>query len=230
LNYSLFFRKGVEHYREARWQDAALELHNAANAADNSSQWAEALYWVILSRLAAQDYYSALREMDTLAAGAPASSRLSDILFHRARVYYHLGYHEEAVMLFTEYSNNLSPGGESRKAVAFYWIGECLYSMGQFSKAEEYFNMVIENYPGSSRFDASVERVNLIRQKKIETELLALLKWSHEESLRTAEEYQRMERTYEQALNAYQKRLAEAHETIRLLESRLAFSEARNTD
>ena len=49
----------------------------------------------------------------------------------------------------------------------------------------------------------------LIERKNIETELLKLLKWSHEESLKTVEEYQRRERSYEQAIVAYQKRIAE---------------------
>jgi len=43
-----------------------------------------------------------------------------------------------------------------------------------------------------------------------ENELLTLLKWSHEESLRVIEEFQRREKAYEQALSVYQRRLSEA--------------------
>jgi predicted XRE-type DNA-binding protein len=49
----------------------------------------------------------------------------------------------------------------------------------------------------------------LIRHLKVEAELLALLQWSHEESLRTSEEFQRTIRTYEHLLNLYQRRIAE---------------------
>ena len=49
----------------------------------------------------------------------------------------------------------------------------------------------------------------MIKQKKIESELLALLQWSHEEALRTSEDYQKTIRTYEYTLNMYQKRIAE---------------------
>jgi hypothetical protein len=51
--------------------------------------------------------------------------------------------------------------------------------------------------------------VALISQKKIEAELLSILKWTHEESLKTVEEYQRRERSYDQAIIAYQKRIAD---------------------
>jgi len=50
----------------------------------------------------------------------------------------------------------------------------------------------------------------------VETELLSLLKWSHEESLKTMEEYQRRERSYDQALIAYQKRIADMLKNTRL--------------
>jgi len=54
-----------------------------------------------------------------------------------------------------------------------------------------------------------VYRLALIDQKQIEAELLELLKWTHEEALNTMEEYQRRERSYEQALISYQKRIAD---------------------
>jgi hypothetical protein len=51
--------------------------------------------------------------------------------------------------------------------------------------------------------------LNLIKKKKIEAELLALLKWSHEESLKSMGEYQEREKNYELAVSSYQKRLSE---------------------
>ena len=67
----------------------------------------------------------------------------------------------------------------------------------------------------------------MIRQKKVEIELLDLIKYSHEESLRTAEEYQRRERTYEQALNSYQKRISELLANSRLSDLEVSNSEYR---
>jgi TolA-binding protein len=97
----------------------------------------------------------------------------------------------------------------ARKSAALYWIGECLYAMGQLDYARDVFTIVTDEYPRSAKYEASTYRIGLIGQKMIEEELLALLKWSHEESLKSIEEYQRRERSYDQALIAYQKRIAE---------------------
>jgi hypothetical protein len=55
--------------------------------------------------------------------------------------------------------------------------------------------------------EAASYRLSLLEFKKREEELLRLLKWSHEEFLRTVEEYQRREKAYDQALTAYQQRV-----------------------
>ncbi|MDR1576578.1 MAG: tetratricopeptide repeat protein [Treponema sp.] len=207
--FSLRFLAGINLYRESSWLEAAAELRAAQELAETRREWAEALYWVVLSELAASDYGSALRDMDDLEKRVPESGRNADMVYHRARAYYYLGYYDEAIVLFKKYADGAGEGGESRKAAAMYWIGECLYSMGQLERAADFFTIVVDRYPGSVKYEAATYRLELVKQKKIESELLTMLKWSHEESLRTVEEYQRREKTYDQALNAYQKRLAE---------------------
>ena len=88
-------------------------------------------------------------------------------------------------------------------------MAECLFAMGQFEDAERFYSWVLASYPESPKREVSSYRIDLIKQKKIESELLALLQWSHEESLRTSEDYQRRMRTYEFTINSYQRRIAE---------------------
>jgi TolA-binding protein len=221
------FQIGMSRYQESRWLEAAAEFRAAQEASGGLREWTEALYWVILSEMAASDFGSALQDMEALEKGAAGSGRAADLVYHRAWAYYSLGYYEEALPLFRRYADSAGPGGESRKAAALYWMGECLYALGQLDKAAEFFNTIVTDYPGSPKYDASVYRIDLIKQKKIETELLALLKWSHEESLRTAEEYQRKERTYEQAMNAYQRRIAELLKDTRVSDLENANAEYR---
>jgi TolA-binding protein len=104
-------------------------------------------------------------------------------------------------------------------------MGECLYSLGQLNKALDVFSLIVEQYPQSVKYEASSYRLALINQKKVEIELLSILKWTHEESLKTVEEYQRRERTYDQAIIAYQKKIAEM-----LRDSHLADLESSNAD
>jgi TolA-binding protein len=174
--------------------------------------WARALYWVILSELAYTDYGSAVRDMDDLERIAPLTTYTRDMAYHRGRVYFNQGYFESALFLFRRYLDTVYDSDretEDRRAAAFFWMGECLYTMGQFDEALKFYNWVVEKYPQSPKIDISVYRIDLIKQKKIETELLALLQWSHEESLRTSEDFQRQMRIYEYTLNQYQRRIAE---------------------
>ena len=206
------YQRGVQLYKASRWHEAAAEFRYAQEIAANNDDFAQALYWVILTELALGDYGSAVRDMDALDKAAPGSPYAKEMVFHRARTYFNNGYFEDALVLFKRYGDGI-PSADTeaadRKAAAFFWMGECLYSMGQYDEAEKFYSWVISKYPASPKVEISTYRIDLIKQKKIEAELLALLRWSHEESLKTSEEYQRKIKTYESTLNIYQRRIAE---------------------
>jgi TolA-binding protein len=180
-----------------------------------------------MTELAAGNYENSIRAMDELKRISPDNAKYADLTYHRGRACYYLGRYDEAITLFRAYTDNITvdgPGESARKPAAFYWMGECLYSLGQLDKAQDVFSLIVEQYPQSVKYEAASYRLALINQKKIEVELLSLLKWTHEESLRTVEEYQRRERAYDQAIVAYQKKIAEM-----LQDSYLAELESSNT-
>jgi tetratricopeptide (TPR) repeat protein len=205
--YAQRLQRGVGLYRESRFREAIDELRLAQVQAANANQNSEALYWLALAELSAADYESALRDMDALERSG--GNRTLDISYHRGRAYYYLGYYDEAMALLYEYATKAGTEEKARISAAYYWVGECLLSLGQLDRAKDFFTVITEQYPDSVKYEASSYRLALISQKKVEAELLALIKWSHEESLKTIEEYQRRERTYDQALNAYQRQIAE---------------------
>jgi TolA-binding protein len=215
---------GINLYGAGKWKEAVAELRRFHAETRDANQKAEALYWIALAELASGEYEASIRTMDELEGTAPLSQIRQEIPYHRGRSYYYLGRYDEAVVLFRAYSDSLNSGGTgddviaARKSAALYWMGECLYAMGQLEKAQEIFLLILEQYPQSVKFEASSYRIALIDQKKIEMELLSLLKWSHEESLKTIEEYQRRERSYDQALVAYQKRISDMLKDGRLAE------------
>jgi TolA-binding protein len=216
---------GVRLYGEGKWREAVIELRRAQAEAANPEQRGEVLYWIALAELAAGEYGAAVRDMEELVRIAPASPRRAELPYHTGRAYYYLGRYDEAVVLLKDYSGRVGEGEDSRKSASLYWIGECLYALGQLDKARDIFMVITEQYPQSAKFEAASYRIDLINQKKVEIELLDLLKWSHEESLRTMEEYQRRERSYDQALIAYQKRIADM-----LKDTRLADLETANAN
>ena len=210
--YARRLQNGSQLYALSHWKEAAMEFRRAQELAQNMNEWSQSLYWVILSQLALSDYGSALRDMDDLQRRAPNSSYSRDMIYHRARVYFIQGYYEDALVLFNRYNASTADSDRvsaDRRAASFFWMGESLYSMGQFDEAEKFFSWVLARYPQSPKVEAAAYRVDLIKQKKIEAELLALLQLSHEEALRTSEDYQRTIRTYEHTLNIYQRRIAD---------------------
>ena len=212
VDYLRRIQNGAQLYEMSRWYESAAEFRRAQEIAGNINDWSQALYWVILSELAYTDYGSALRDMDSLEGAAPNSSFNRDMLYHRGRVYFNQGFFDEALLSFRRFTDVISdedPEAADRRAAAYFWMGECLYTMGKFDQAESFYSWVVTVYPKSPKFEAASFRIDLIRQKKIEVELLALLQWSHEEALRTSEDYQRQIRTYEYTINAYQRRIAD---------------------
>jgi tetratricopeptide (TPR) repeat protein len=203
-------QEGIRLYGEGRWREAVVELRRVQAA--EPGRRAEALYWIFLSELAAGEYAAAIRDIEELERIDPQNPRNAEISYHKGRVLYYMGRYDEAAVLLKAYADGIdeiSPEDETRKAAALYWIGECLFSLGQLDRAFEIFSLVADRYPQSVKFEAASYRIALINQKKVESELLTILKWSHEESLKTVEEYQRRERSYDQAIIAYQKRIAE---------------------
>jgi TolA-binding protein len=222
------YQNGTQLYQAANWRAAAVAFRSAQENASSLDDWARALYWVILSELAYTDYGSAVRDMDDLERIAPLSTYTRDMVYHRGRVYFNQGYFEDALFLFRRYLDSVYDSDketEDRRAAAFFWMGECLYTMGQFDEALKFYNWIVDKYPQSPKIDISIYRIDLIKQKKIEAELLALLQWSHEESLRTSEDFQRQIRTYEYTLSQYQRRLAELTGATNW-ESQLQFDDA----
>ena len=199
----------IQFYGEGKWQEAVIELRRVQGTAPDREQEAEALYWISLAELSAGAYEASLTDMETLERIAGTGGRSGELPYHKGRVLYYLGRYDESIVLLKAYADGVGEGNDSRKSASLYWIGECLFSLGQLDRAGEVFTLITEEYPRSVKFEAAKYRLALIKQKKIEAELLALLKLSHEESLKTTEEYKRRERTYDLALVAYQKRIAE---------------------
>lgn len=214
---------GIGLFGEGKWREAVVEFRRASAEAAGPGEAAEALYWIALAELSAGEHEAALTELDELLRLDPKGARSAEAAYQKGRALFYLGRYDSAVTIFKAYADTVAEGG--KKAAALYWMGECLFALGRMEDARTAFSVVVDRHPGSVKFEASSYRIALIDQKKIETELLKLLKWSHEESLRTVEEYQRRERSYEQAIVAYQKRIADM-----LKDTRLADLERSNAD
>jgi Tfp pilus assembly protein FimV len=93
---------------------------------------------------------------------------------------------------------------------SLYWSGECLYALGRLEEAERAFQAVVQNFPSSVKVEASAYRISLIGLEYRQRELLKLLTWSHEESLRSVEDFRRREKAYEASIALYQKQISDS--------------------
>lgn len=218
---------GLDAYAKSDWSTAILSFRKATTLPESG---AEPWYWLIMAELSAEDYATALQDIDRFAVSFPSESRIPDTQYQKGRVLYILGRYEDSIRALYAYITAFS--GHSMVPSGYYWIGECLFSVGRFAESRSIFSALVEKYPESVKREAAVYRISLIDETAKQDELLKLLKMSHEESLRIIEDYQRREKTYEQAINAYQRRISDMIKDTRLgeLEKQLGDEKVRNSE
>jgi len=201
-------RRGIELFANARYAEALPIFDSLFLDPYSGSLRAEGAYWSAMTLLASGDPAAAEKVIESFLAAFPGHERTPEMIYHKARAAFLRKDYERAISGFQSYIAAF-PAGDQVSASVF-WSAECLYSLGRLTDAEKLYRTIGERYPDSVKAEAARYRLNLIQFKYREDELLTLLKWSHEESLRIIEEFQRREKAYEQALEVYQKRYGEA--------------------
>ncbi|MCX7655442.1 MAG: tetratricopeptide repeat protein [Treponemataceae bacterium] len=222
-DYGTSLSRGISLLSEGKYQDAIEMLVPVATKSTKAEEQGEALYWLGQAYLSKGEYGKSIAAIESLEKVKRPSQRVVEGAYIKGRALYETGQYETSIGVLQDFFSKIED--PIRKSLALFWIGENLFSMGQYSEAEKIYGSLITTYPQSPKYEGARYRLALIQQKQIETELLGLLKWSHEEALRITEEYERRERAYEQALIAYQKRIAEL-----LKDNRLATLEQENKE
>lgn len=233
LSVSLFSQDalvaGLEAYARSDWSTATLSFRKALLSPSETKNDAEIWYWLIMSEISAEDYTIALKDIEKFAVTFPKDLRNADVLYQKGRVQFIEGSYEASIQTLYSF---LSQWPENiLVSSAYYWIGENLFSVGRHEEASAIFRIILERYPEAVKQEAAKYRLALIGQVEREDELLRLLKQSHEESLKIIEDYQRREKSYEQAITAYQKRISDMIKDTRLgeLEKQLGDEKVRNS-
>lgn len=199
---------GLEAYAREDWETSVMYFRKVlSDKSQPQSTISEALYWLILSEISLNDYQSAKNDCVVFLSNYKNSSRVADVEYQYGRVLYLLNDNTESVKQLYDFVKKY-PENE-KVSSALFWIAESLYDLKNYERASLFYNIIIEDYPSSPKREACFYRIKLIEQTAREEELLQLLKVTHEESLRAAEEYEKKIRSYEQAIQLYQKRIAE---------------------
>jgi TolA-binding protein len=199
--------KGVDLFGQEKYQESLDLFGKVLSDPRAKAERPEAAYWSVLAYLAIGDQATAAAAIDAFVAAYPTSPRLPDLLYQRGRILYTKGDYEEALKVFAAFSE-AAPNSDLFPS-ALYWSGECLYALGRLEEAERAFAAVVQKYPQSVKVEAATYRQSLIGLEYRQRELLKLLTWSHEESLKSVEDFRRREKAYEASISLYQKQISD---------------------
>ena len=201
--------RGVELFGQEKYRESLELFGKVMSDSKASAERPEAAYWAVLAYLAVGDQATAGSSIDAFISAYPKSPRVPDLLYQRGRILYAKADYEGALKVFAAFSS-AAPSSDLLPS-ALYWSGESLYALGRLEEAERAFNAVVNKYPSSVKVEASAYRISLIGLEYRQRELLKLLTWSHEESLRSVEDFrQRREKAYEASIALYQKQISDS--------------------
>ena len=224
------FESGLERFSKGDYSGALSYFREALLDETGDTSRGNAYFWLAKTHLALGNLADAEKNLEYFLVNFEANRNFAEGLYQKGRLLYLQREYENALQVLYGFIERFPENPYA--ANAYYWAGECLYSLGHLDKAERIFSHVVSEYPASFKVEASKYKLDVIGLKRREEELLKFLKWSHEESLKTLEEFQIREKTYEQALAAYQKKLSKYEEegtarTIEELTMELRETEAR---
>jgi len=173
-------QSGINLFGQGKWHEAIVELRMAQAEAASNRMKGEALFWISLSRLSAGEFTEALRSMDAVEEIDPESRRIPELIYHRGRALFYLERFDEAIFHLQKYADSIVPGADgvltpmdsSKKSAALFWVGECHYSLEKLDEARDIYSIIIDDYPGSQKYEAAAYRLTLIDKRKIEMGLL----------------------------------------------------------
>jgi TolA-binding protein len=200
--------RGIELFGQEKYRDALDLFGKVMSDPKARPERPEAAYWSVLAYLAVGDSTTAGASIDAFISAYPSSPRLPDLLYQRGRILYTKGDYEGALKIFSAFAT-AAPTSDLVPS-ALYWSGECLYALGRLEEAERAFSAVTQNYSSSVKVEAATYRLSLIGLEYRQRELLKLLTWSHEESLRSVEDFRRREKAFEASIAIYQKQISDS--------------------
>ncbi len=199
---------GLNNFSNRNYTLALGDFRNIILNSDNESLHGTAYYWIARCYMAQNLLDKAENNLDFFIQNFSGNSLYSDAVYQKARLLFRKGEYDSSVQVFYKFIESYSD--HPYISNSYFWIAESLYFLGHLEEAEIIYSMIIREYPNSFKLEASKYKLSLITLKFRENELLKLLKISHEEYLKALEDFQRREKTYEQSISDYQRKLMAA--------------------
>lgn len=200
------FNSAIGNFQENRYSQSLAEFRQLLLDPQYSSLRGDAYFWIAKVLIAQERIQDAERNLNFFLNNFQENKNYPEGLYQRGRILYLKAEYESAVLAFSDFIN--SNPSSPFVANAYYWTGEALFHLGQLDESEKMFSAVLEEFPTSFRVEAARYRLAVITMSRREQELLKLLQWTQEESIRTIEEFRKSEQEYEETIETYRRRMA----------------------
>lgn len=199
-------RRGIEAYESAEYAEALGYLNAVLSEPQAGAYHADAGFWAGKTLLASGSYPEAAAQIERSLSSSELDTRNRiEAEYLKGRLLLLQSDHESAVEALERFI--ASHGTSEFVPNAYFWAAEALYELGRYDGAEKIFSYFIAQNPSHAKAEAASYRLSLIGFAKKEQELLKLLTWSHEETMRSIEEFGRREQELRGALDTYRARL-----------------------
>jgi TolA-binding protein len=202
--------EGLEAFRASDFETAMVRFREILLEEPDPETEATAYFWLAKSAMATERLSDAERNLEYYLRTFPDHTYSIEAEYQRGRLLFMQEDYAGAIEALNRFVDRHPES--PFVANALYWSGESLYSLGRLNEARRVFQAVVRDYPRSFRVEAARYRIALIDLDERESELLELLRWSHEEYLQALDEFERREQAYQEAISSYQEQITTLQE------------------
>ncbi len=201
-------KTGLENFTKGKYPEALLNFREVVLNPSYEKYFDSAYYWIARCYLSQGNYTKAQTNLEFFIQNFPESRFYSEAVYQKGRLLYLQKDYENSILALYSYIKTYPD--KPYIANSYFWIAESLYALGHFSEAKKLYSHIISDYPSSYKVEASRYKLSLIDLQLHKEELLKLLRLSHEEYLKAIDNFRIKEKTYEQAIAGYQRKLVAA--------------------
>jgi TolA-binding protein len=208
INGNKLMESGLNNFSEGNYTLALGHFRDIILDSANEKIHGTAYYWIARSYMAQNLLEKAENNLDFFIQNFVSNKLYPDAIYQKARILFRKGMYDSSVQFFYKFIEAYPEHPYISKS--YFWIAESLFELGHLEEAKIIYSMIIREYPKSYKLEAAKYKLSLITLKFRENELLKLLRISHEEYLKALEDFQHREKTYEQTISDYQRKLVSA--------------------
>lgn len=201
------FRGGLTHFNEGDYEEAYRSFTRLAEEEPFYYYRANAVFWQGKTLYMKGEYVQAQVLLDQYLINWPDNSYYEEAIYLLGKNAYQQEDYQGALDSFLKFSQEYR--NSDYVPHSLYWMAESLYQLGRIEEARQLYDQIIKDYPTSTKAEAARYRFSIIEIKEREEKLLELLKWSHEEFLKTSQDNNQARYIYEEALHSYQEQIAQ---------------------